>query len=242
MSSDHRPAFDVRRPGRVAYADALRLQDELVAMRQQDEGHDTLVLLEHPKVLTLGRNAHAENVLLSEEQLRARGFEVFEVGRGGDVTYHGPGQLVGYPILRLAEGERDAHAYLRKVEQLLIEVLGDFGLPAFRHPPHTGVWVEHEGAKRKIAAIGVRFSKWVSSHGFALNVDCDLSDFGVIVPCGISEYGVTSMRQVLGREVGLDEVADRVVARFGDVFGRDGTSAPRRHVEGTPLVSGKAVD
>ena len=223
--------LDVRRPGRVAYADGLRLQDDLVATRQRDEGRDALVLLEHPKVLTLGRNAHAENVLLNAAQLRARGFEVYEVGRGGDVTYHGPGQLVGYPILRLTEGEKDAHAYLRRLEDVLIAALGDFGIEGFRHPPHTGVWVEQEGRPLKIAAIGVRLSKWVTSHGFALNVNVELSDFDVIVPCGIREYGVTSMQQVLGRDVTLDEVGDRVVERFQEIFDRHvAADTPRKAV------------
>ena len=198
MTHTARPTFAVRRPGRVAYAEGLRLQEELVAQRQRGEGDDTLVLLEHPKVLTLGRNAHADNVLLDEATLRARGYETFEVGRGGDVTYHGPGQLVGYPILALAEDEKDAHEYLRRIEEVLIGTLAEFGIEGFRHPPHTGVWVQAGGGPRKIAAIGVRLSKWVTSHGFALNVDCDLADFDVIVPCGIHDHGVTSMAQVLG--------------------------------------------
>lgn len=216
----------VRRPGRVAYAEGLRLQEDLVAQRQRGAGEDTLVLLEHPRVLTLGRNAHAENVLLDDAALEARGFEVFEVGRGGDVTCHLPGQLVGYPVLALGEDERDAHAYLRRLEQVLIDTLAEFGIAATRHAPHTGVWVEGAGGPRKIAAIGVRFSKWVSSHGFALNVDCELSDFDVIVPCGIREYGVTSMAEVLGGPVDAAAVADRVVGHFGQVFGRSMQDAP----------------
>lgn len=220
MAATRQAGLDVRRPGRVAYADGLRLQDDLVAMRQRDEGRDTLVLLEHPKVLTLGRNAHAENVLLNEQQLRERGFEVHEVGRGGDVTYHGPGQLIGYPILKLHDDEKDAHAYLRRLEDVLIATLADFEIEAFRHPPHTGVWIEHAGAKLKVAAIGVRLSKWVTSHGFALNVNAELSDFDVIVPCGIREYGVASMDKVLGTEVDMDAVADRVVVHFEEIFDR----------------------
>lgn len=220
MGERHQPKCLVRRPGRVDYADGLRLQDDLVAQRQRGEGHDTLVLLEHPRVLTLGRNAHAGNVLLDDDALRARGFETFEVGRGGDVTCHLPGQLVGYPVLALAEDERDAHAYLRRLEQVLIDTLEDFSIAGVRHEPHTGVWVERPEGPRKIAAIGVRFSRWVSSHGFALNVDCELADFEVIVPCGIREYGVTSMAEVLGAAVDVDAVADRVVEHFGRVLGR----------------------
>ena len=221
MSVPMKPTCEVQRPGRVAYADALRLQEELVAQRQRGEGADTLVLLEHPRVLTFGRNSQPENVLLDEAALAARGFETFEAGRGGDVTYHGPGQLVGYPVLVLLDHERDAHDYLRRLEQVLIDALADFHIESFRHPPHTGVWVDVDGARLKIAAIGVRLSRWVTSHGFALNVDCDLADFDVIVPCGIREYGVTSMAKVLGREVGLNEVADRVTFHFSEIFQRD---------------------
>lgn len=221
MPDSTRPTLAVRRPGRVAYADGLRLQENLVAQRQRGEGDDTLVLLEHPKVLTLGRNSHAENVLLDAAALRERGFETHEVGRGGDVTYHGPGQLVGYPILALGEVEKDAHEYLRRIEEVLIAVLSDFGIESDRHPPHTGVWVDRPGGPRKIAAIGVRLSKWVTSHGFALNVCCDLDDFGVIVPCGIRDHGVTSMAEVLGRPVDLEEVSARVPDHFSRVFGRE---------------------
>ena len=141
---DHlpRPICRIRRPGRVAYAAGLRLQEELVAQRQNEVGEDTLVLLEHPKVLTLGRNTRAGNILLDEATLRERGYETFEVGRGGDVTFHGPGQLVGYPVLKLNAGEQDAHAYLRRLEQVLIDALADFGIESTRHAPHTGVWVD----------------------------------------------------------------------------------------------------
>jgi len=220
MSDPARRTLVVRRPGRVAYADGLRLQDDMVAQRQRGAGDDTLVLLEHPKVLTLGRNSSADNILLDEAALRDRGFETFDVGRGGDVTYHGPGQLVGYPILALGEDEKDAHEYLRRIEEVLIAVLSDLGVDGFRHPPHTGVWVDRPDGPRKIAAIGVRLSRWVTSHGFALNVACDLSDFDVIVPCGIRDFGVTSMAEVLGRPVSLDEVAARLPEHFGRIFGR----------------------
>jgi lipoyl(octanoyl) transferase len=221
MTHPSRPTCRIRRPGRVAYAAGLHLQEELVARRQRDEGEDTLVLLEHPRVITLGRNANAGNILLDEAALRERGYETFEVGRGGDVTYHGPGQLVGYPVLKLAPTEQDAHAYLRRLEQVLIDTLTDFDIQSRRHAPHTGVWVDHDGRALKLAAIGVRLSRWVTSHGFALNVNCDLADFDVIVPCGISEYGVTSMTEVLGRGVDPDAVAVRVGVHFGRVFDRD---------------------
>ena len=221
MVHPSRPTCRIRRPGRVAYAEGLRLQEELVVCRQRGDGEDTLLLLEHPRVLTLGRNAQAGNILVDEATLLERGYETFEVGRGGDVTYHGPGQLVGYPVLKLALTEQDAHAYLRRLEQVLIDTLADFDIGSKRHAPHTGVWVDHDGSPLKIAAIGVRLSRWVTSHGFALNVDCDLGDFDVIVPCGISDHGVTSMAEVLAGGVDADAVADRIGFHFGRVFGRD---------------------
>lgn len=226
MAEPARPILDVRLPGRVAYADGLRLQERLVAERQRGVGRDTLVLLEHPRVLTLGRNTHAENLLLDEDALRERGFETFEVGRGGDVTYHGPGQLVGYPVLALASDERDAHEYLRRLEQVLIDALAEFGIEARRHAPHTGAWVDVGGESRKIAAIGVRLSRWVTSHGFALNVDCALEDFDVIVPCGIREHGVTSMSEVLDRSISVSEVQPAITVHFARVFDRELSPVP----------------
>lgn len=214
--------------GRVDYESALRLQDEEVARRQRGEGMDTLLLLEHPHVVTLGRNAHEENLLLDRRELERRGATVHEVGRGGDVTYHGPGQLIAYPILRLEGSERDAHQYLRRLEAVLLLTLADFGIEADRRAPHTGVWVGEE----KIAALGVRFSRWVSSHGLALNVDPDLDWFATIVPCGIRHLGVTSMREQLGSEVSPLAVRERLVHHFAAVFEREidqetPTEAPR---------------
>jgi len=200
----------------VEYAAGLALQQEWVERRQSGQERDRLLLLEHPHVLTLGRNSHRENILLPLEELRRRGATIHEVGRGGDVTYHGPGQLVGYPILALDEGERDAHRYLRRLEEVLIDTLEDFSIEALRRPPHTGVWV----GSRKIAAIGVRLSKWVSSHGFALNIDCDLDWFETIVPCGIRDHGVTSMKEVLGRAPQAAVVRRRLVEHFGRVMNR----------------------
>ena len=235
MVHPSRPTCRIRRPGRVAYAEGLRLQEELVVCHQRGDGEDTLLLLEHPRVLTLGRNAQAGNILVDEATLLERGYETFEVGRGGDVTRHGPGQLVGYPVLKLALTEQDAHAYLRRLEQVLIDTLADFDIESRRHAPHTGVWVDRDGDPLKIAAIGVRLSRWVTSHGFALNVDCDLGDFDVIVPCGISDHGVTSMAEVLGRSVGPDVVADRIGVHFGRVFERDMEPEPAKALsEGAP--------
>jgi lipoyl(octanoyl) transferase len=209
-------ALDVRRLGTVPYGDALALQDELVRLRRAGEIADTLLLLEHPHVITLGSGSHAEHVLLSEGERAARGIELFETGRGGDVTYHGPGQLVGYPILDLKPDRQDLHRYLRDLEEALIGVLGDFGIAGGRKEGLTGVWA----GERKLAAIGVRVSSgWITSHGFALNVGTDLSFFGTIVPCGIRDHDVGSLSAELGREVTLDEAAGSAVRWIERVFG-----------------------
>jgi lipoyl(octanoyl) transferase len=202
--------------GRVPYAEGLELQARLVAERQAGRIPDTLLLLEHDPVFTLGRNARAENVLLSEAVLRARGFEVFETGRGGDVTYHGPGQVVGYPILDLAPDRRDVHRYVRDLEEVMIRACSDFGVEAGRIPGLTGTWVGRE----KIGAIGVRIARWVTSHGFAFNASTDLAPFSLIVPCGIRGHGVTSLERCLGRPVPLQDVMDRLTRHFAVVFDR----------------------
>jgi lipoyl(octanoyl) transferase len=205
----------IRRLGRVPFAEGLDLQARLVAERQAGHIGDTLVLLEHDPVFTLGRNARQANVLLPEAELRARGFEVFEAGRGGDVTYHGPGQIVGYPILDLSPDRRDVHRYVRDLEEVMIGSCADYGVAARRIAGLTGAWV----GDAKIGAIGVRIARWVTSHGFAFNVATNLAPFGLIVPCGIRERGVTSLEGLLGRPVALDEVITRLVARFVEVFG-----------------------
>jgi lipoyl(octanoyl) transferase len=206
----------VRRLGRVPYADGLALQARLVADRQAGRVPDTLLILEHDPVFTLGRNARAEHVLFPEEALRARGFEVFETGRGGDVTYHGPGQVVGYPILHLAPDRRDVHRYVRDLEEVMIRTSADYGVAAGRVAGMTGTWVGEE----KIGAIGVRIARWVTSHGFAFNVSTDLAPFSLIVPCGIRGRGVTSLETLLGRPVPAAEVADRLAVHLAAVFGR----------------------
>jgi lipoyl(octanoyl) transferase len=205
----------VRRLGRLPYAEGLALQAELVAARQARLVPDTLLLLEHHPVFTLGRNARAEHVLFPTEELRQRGFEVFETGRGGDVTYHGPGQLVGYPILDLSPDRQDVHRYVRDLEEVMIRACRDLGVGGTRVAGRTGVWVGEE----KVGAIGVRLSRWVTSHGFALNVSNDLAPFSLIVPCGIRDRGVTSLERLLGRPVSLPAVADRVADHLSDVFG-----------------------
>ena len=206
----------VRRPGRIRYDAGLELQAQLVADRQAGRIPDTLLLLEHDPVFTLGRNAHRDNVLLSEETLRARGFEVFEAGRGGDVTYHGPGQVVGYPILHVPPDRRDVHRYVRDLEEVMIRTCRDYGIEAGRASGLTGTWVGLE----KIGAIGVRIARWVTSHGFAFNVSPDLEPFRLIVPCGIADRGVTSLERLLGRAVALDGVMDRLALHFAAVFAR----------------------
>src|SRR6185295_16106910 len=189
-----------------------------VAERQSGAIEDVLLLLEHDPVITLGRSARRDNLLLSEEELRARGIEVFETGRGGDVTYHGPGQLVGYPILDLSPDRRDVHRYVRDLEEVMQRTCGDYGRAASRVEGLTGTWLGDE----KIGAIGVRIARWVTSHGFAFNVGTDLAAFELIVPCGIRGRGVTSLERQLGRPLPLEEVMDRIAANFAAVFSASG--------------------
>lgn len=199
---------------RMRYADALEIQQQLVAQRKRGDGVDTLLYVEHPHVVTVGRNGKQQHVLASEEILARTGIEFYETDRGGDVTYHGPGQIVGYPILDLKTWKRDVHAYFSGVEQALIDALAKLGVRAERIAQHgyEGVWVG--GAK--IAAIGIHISRWISSHGFALNVDTDLSYFQYIVPCGLTKP-VCSLRSV-GCDVGREEVMNAVTASFARVF------------------------
>jgi len=212
----------VRRLGLIGYQEALDLQRDLVEQRKRGEIGDQLLLLEHPDVVTLGVKARNDrsHVLESEDSLAARGVALFETGRGGDVTYHGPGQLVGYPILDLKPDRCDVHRYVRDLEEVLIEAVAGFGITAGRIQGLTGIWVGPDENKAKLAAIGVRISRWVTSHGFALNVSTDLSRFGLIVPCGITDRGVTSMERLLGQRVPMAEVADAVVRAFDRVFDR----------------------
>ena len=214
--------MEVRRLGLIGYAEALEIQRELVERRKRGEIPDQLLLLEHPDVITLGVKARNDrtHVLESEESLAARGVALFETGRGGDVTYHGPGQLVGYPILDLNPDRRDVHRYVRDLEEVLIQAVGAFGIEAGRVPGLTGIWVGPPGREAKLAAIGVRISRWVTSHGFALNVNTNLARFGLIVPCGITDTGVTSMEQLLGHSVPMDEVETTVERAFSSVFAR----------------------
>ena len=213
------PPLDIDRLGVVPYDDATRLQQDLVALRQAGRIADRLLLLEHPAVITLGVAARGgrENILVTADELARQGVEVRAARRGGDVTYHGPGQLVGYPIIRLAPPRRDVHRYVRDLEEVLIRTAAHFGVQAGREPGLTGVWVGRD----KLAAIGVRFSRWVTSHGFALNVSADLARFRLIRPCGIEGRGVTSLAALIGRPPSVDAVAAVAAACFAEVFGHD---------------------
>jgi lipoyl(octanoyl) transferase len=204
----------VQDAGRMRYADALALQQQLVDLRKLGLGVDTLVFVEHPHVVTMGRNGSERNILASSEVLERSGIDYFETNRGGDVTYHGPGQLVGYPILDLREWRRDVHAYFQGVEQSLIDALAGLGIRAERIAERgfEGVWVKGE----KIAAIGIHISRWITSHGFALNIDTDLNYFKYIVPCGLTKP-VTSLRS-LGCGASREEVMRAVAASFANVF------------------------
>lgn len=217
--------------GTVAYAEGLALQEDLVRRRAANEIPDQLLLLEHPHVLTLGRAGKREHVLAGRERLAALGVEVFETGRGGDVTYHGPGQLVAYPILDLAPDRCDLHRYVRDLERVLLATLEDYGVRGHVVPGKTGVWVRRPGVpEAKVAAIGVRVARWITSHGIALNVAPDLGYFRLIVPCGITGGAVTSMAELAGAaapgdatagvRAGLEAVAVRFAVRFGEIFGR----------------------
>lgn len=208
--------------GRVAYADALALQQSLHDARKRDEAPDTLLLLEHPHVITLGRAANRANILADEQTRAEKSIELFETGRGGDVTYHGPGQLVGYPIISLAPDAQDVRRYVRDLQEVLVRTARDFGVEAEpRGGEYVGVWVGNE----KLAAIGIRLSRWITMHGFAFNVTTNLDYFKLIVPCGIPDHGVTSLAKILNRNIELEVVAEAVRKHFGDVFQRQMNAA-----------------
>jgi len=205
----------VEQLGIVDYAEGLWRQADRVAARKAGKIPDTLLLLEHPHVYTLGRNAKRENLLISEERLRTLGAQLFETDRGGDITYHGPGQLVGYPIMDLTQHRRDIAWFMRSLEEVFIAVARDFAIEAARTAGAPGVWVGND----KLVAMGVHISRWVTSHGFAFNVNTDLRYFDCIVPCGLRDKGVTSLARLLGEPVDMAHVAERVIEQFGEVFG-----------------------
>jgi lipoyl(octanoyl) transferase len=205
----------VRCLGSVPYGEALDLQKALVEERRAGCVADLLLLLQHPPVITLGvRRDSRSHVIASDGQLAMHGIEVHEAGRGGDVTYHGPGQIVGYPILDLRPDRCDVHRYVRDLEEVMIRVCADYGVAAHRVDGLTGAWV----GTAKIGAIGVRISRWITSHGFAFNVNTRLEDFQLIVPCGITDRGVTSLRELLGKELSIEDVEGRFIRRFAEVF------------------------
>ena len=213
--------LEVRRLGVLPFREAESLQQKLVIERQQGRVSDLLLMLEHPKVITLGVSGDRGNVLASEKTLLEQGIKVHQTRRGGDVTYHGPGQLIGYPILSLKPDRCDLHRYVRDLEEVMIRTVNDFGVRALRIPGLTGVWV----GERKLAAVGVRVSRWVTSHGFAMNITTDLDDFSLIRPCGISDKGVTSLAQLADDDVSSVRVADSLVRHFSDVFSFQVTSS-----------------
>ena len=206
---------EVQQLGRVDYSEALQLQHRKVALCKAGTIPDVLLLLEHPHVYTLGRNANKEHLLVSRQFVTTVGAEVFETDRGGDITYHGPGQLVGYPILDLTRHQRNLTWYMRSLEEVMIGAAAGFGVRATRLNGATGVWVGDE----KLVAMGVHISRWVTSHGFAFNVNTDLRYFEHIVPCGLRGKGVTSLERLLGRPVEMEAVIKRVIWEFGRVFG-----------------------
>lgn len=211
--------LEIRRLGTIDYADALAMQRALVEARKADRIPDVLLLLQHPPVITLGVKGDGgrSNVVAPRERLEALGIAVYEAGRGGDVTYHGPGQIVGYPIIDLKPDRCDVHRYVRDVEEVMIRLCADYGVSAGRIKGLTGTWVDGD----KIGAIGIRISRWVTSHGFAFNVNTRLDHFQLIVPCGIADHGVTSLEQRIGRRVDIREVEDALIRHFADVFERE---------------------
>jgi lipoyl(octanoyl) transferase len=203
----------------ISYTDAFALQQRVVATRKRHAIDHVLLLCQHPHVLTLGRNGKRENLLASDHVLRQKGVEFHATNRGGDITYHGPGQIVGYPILDLSGIKQDVHWYVRTLEEVMIRASADFRITAYRIAGKTGIWVDTVPHEEKLAAIGVHISRWVTSHGFAYNVATDLRYFDLIVPCGIAERKATSLEKLLDRAVPLDEVKPRLIQHFAELFG-----------------------
>lgn len=201
--------------GLIDYQEAWDLQLEYHKKRREGEVPDILFLCEHPHTYTLGKVAEKENLLYNKEELNEKKINVYEIDRGGDITYHGPGQLVGYGILNLEDWKKDTHLYLRSLEEVLIKTCGDYGIESGRNEKYTGVWIEN----RKICAIGIKVSRWVTMHGFAYNVNTDLNLFSGIIPCGIQDKAVTSLSKELDNKCDMDIVKDKVMNNFNDVFG-----------------------
>jgi lipoyl(octanoyl) transferase len=205
--------------GLIPYAPAYELQRQLVAARKARAIPDVLLLCEHPHVITLGRNGTRDHLRVSDDQLAAKNVEFHSSDRGGDITYHGPGQIVGYPILDLTEHRRDIGWYVAQLEEVMIRAGADFGLAAKRVEGQHGAWLDSPRGQEKLGALGVHLSRWVTSHGFAYNVSTDLAYFDLIVPCGIARKGVTSLERALGRPVAIDDARGRIAAHFAELFG-----------------------
>ncbi|MGH9714602.1 MAG: lipoyl(octanoyl) transferase LipB [Candidatus Acidiferrales bacterium] len=216
--------------GLLHYGPACELQRELVRARKDGMIPDVLLLCEHPHVITLGRNGQRENLRASKYLLEQMNVEFHSTDRGGDITYHGPGQIVGYPILDLAEHRRDVRWYVSQLEDVMMRAAADFGVPSKRVACQHGVWIDTPAGEEKLAALGVHLSRWVTSHGFAYNVSTDLRFFDLIVPCGIRDKRPTSLEKILGRAVHSDEVRPRLIAHFGEVFGCAMVSVTRREL------------
>ncbi|OLB83470.1 MAG: lipoyl(octanoyl) transferase [Acidobacteria bacterium 13_2_20CM_2_57_6] len=230
--------------GLIGYADAYALQKRVVAARKAEAIEDVLLLCEHPHVITQGRNGKREHLLVSERVLRQKGVEYHETSRGGDITYHGPGQIVGYPILNLGAIRRDVVWYVRTLEEAMIRATSEFGIAAQRVAGKTGIWVRTENSEEKLGAIGVHISRWVTSHGFAYNVSTDLRNFDWIVPCGIADRKATSLEKLLGRSVEEKEVAPRIANYLGELLELEMKEASRKellekleHAEQAAMVS-----
>jgi lipoyl(octanoyl) transferase len=230
--------------GLLGYAEACALQKRVVAVRKAGAMEDVLLLCEHPHVITLGRSGKPEHLLASEHVLRQKGVEFLATDRGGDITYHGPGQIVGYPILNLGALRRDVVWYVRMLEEAMLRATAEFGITAERVAGKTGIWVRAGNTEEKLAAIGVRISRWVTSHGFAYNVSTDLRNFDLIVPCGIADRRATSLEKLLGRNVEEKEVAPRIAKHLGEVLGLGMKEASRKellekleHAEQAVMVS-----
>ena len=209
--------FDYYDLGLIDYKKAWDLQNEIYNNRLHNEVNDTLLLLEHPHTYTLGKVAAKENLLSNDDQLKQQGISVYEIDRGGDITYHGPGQIVGYPIINLSEWNEDTHKYLRGLEEVLMQTCSEYGLESERNSKFTGVWLKD----RKIAAIGIKVSRWITMHGFAFNVNTNLSYFDGIIPCGIKDKEVTSLSRELGKNIDLNEVKKVITEKFKEIFGYD---------------------
>ena len=216
--------------GLIGYAEAYALQKRVVAARKADAIEDALLLCEHPPVITLGRSGKRENLLASEHVLRQKSVEFQPSDRGGDITYHGPGQIVGYPILNLGAIRRDVMWYVRMLEEAMIRATAEFGITAERVAGKTGIWVRAGSTEEKLAAIGVRISRWVTSHGFAYNVSTDLRNFDLIVPCGIADRKATSLEKLLGRSVKEREVAPWIAKHLGELLGLEMKEATKREL------------